>query len=137
MSGFVADASVTLAWCFSDEGTPLTTSLMTRAIEGESILVPPNWPTEVLNGVLRAKRRGRATEAQIAYFIQNLQSFEALIDRWQDLSLVDTIRGLAERHGLTAYDAAYLELALRSGSPLATLDGALLRAAAAEKVALI
>ena len=62
MPGFLADASVALAWCFSDEHTPFAIGMMARATEGESILVPPNWPTEVLNGVMRAKRRGRVTK---------------------------------------------------------------------------
>jgi hypothetical protein len=53
MHGFVADASVSLAWCFSDENTPFAAGMMARATEGESILVPPNWPTEAtLDGPL-------------------------------------------------------------------------------------
>jgi len=86
--------------------------------------------------VLKASRRGRVTEAEIQVFLRNLPSFEISIDRWRGLSLLNTVRELAQRHSLTAYDASYLELAIRSGFPLATRDGALLRAATIEGVAI-
>jgi predicted nucleic acid-binding protein len=136
MSGFVADASVTLAWCFADESTHFTKHLLDRLFAGEPVAVPACWPTEVLNGLLRAKRRGRVTESEIQFFLANLRLIDVRIDRWSGWPFLDTIQSLAEHHSLTAYDAAYLELAIRSGWPLATLDGALLRAATTENVAL-
>jgi len=136
MAGFVADASVTLAWCFSNEATPFTKHLLDRVFAGDPIAVPACWPTEVLNGLLRAKRRGRVSEAEIQFFLASLRLIDVRIERWPGWELLDTIRTLAERHSLTAYDAAYLELAIRSGWPIATLDGALVRASTSEKVAL-
>ena len=137
MSGFVADASVTLAWCFSNESTPFTMQLLDRVFAGERITVPAHWPIEVLNGLMRAKRRGRVTEAEIQYFLKNLRSFDLSIERGQGLSLLDNIRILADRYNLTAYDAAYLELALRSGLQLATLDDSLRMAATIEGIAVV
>jgi predicted nucleic acid-binding protein len=137
MSGFVADASVTLAWCFSNESTPFTMQLLDRVFAGERITVPAHWPIEVLNGLMRAKRRGRVTEAEIQYFLKNLRSFDLSIERGQGLSLLDNIRTLADRYNLTAYDAAYLELALRSGLQLATLDDSLRMAATIEGIAVV
>ena len=102
---------------------------------GEALLVPPHWPTEVSNGVLRAKRRGRVTESEVVYFLSNLRSFNVAIYIWEDLSLLHDVRRLAERHNLTAYDAAYLELAIRARLPLASLDATLITAATIENVA--
>ena len=135
MSGFVADASVTLAWCFGDEAAPFTDQLLDRVLAGEPIAVPACWPTEVLNGLLRAKRRGRVANEEIEFFLASLRLIDVRIDRWSGWPLLEAIQTLAERHSLTAYDAAYLELATRSGLPLATRDSALTRAATAEGVA--
>jgi predicted nucleic acid-binding protein len=135
MSGFVADASVTLAWCFSDEATLFTKHLQDRVLAGKPIAVPACWPTEILNGLLGAKRRGRVTEAEIQFFLASLRLIDIRVDRWSGLPLLESIQTLAERHSLTAYDAAYLELSIRSGLPLATRDGALVRAATTEGVA--
>jgi predicted nucleic acid-binding protein len=137
MPGFVADASVTLAWCFSDEATAFTGQLLDRAVAGEHLLVPAHWPVEILNGLMRAKRRGRVTEAEIQFFFDNLRSFDLSVDPPHDLAGLENVRACADRHGLTSYDAAYLELALRSGMPLATLDDALLKAAVAEAAAVV
>jgi predicted nucleic acid-binding protein len=137
MSGFITDACVTLAWCFADEATPFTDGLLDCLAEGEGVTVPPHWPTEVLNGLLKAQRRGRITETETQYFLKNLYSFNISVDSGRGLSLLDGIRRLAVRHSLTSYDAAYLDQALRSHLPLATLDGAQLKAAAMEGVAIV
>ena len=137
MPGFVADASIALAWCFADEATPFAAKMLDYATMGEHVAAPAHWPTEVLNGVMRAKRHGRVTEPEIQYFLKNLRSFNLSIDRGRGLSLLDDIRELADRYNLTAYDAAYLELALRSGLQLATLDDSLRMAATIEGVAVV
>jgi predicted nucleic acid-binding protein len=77
------------------------------------------------------------TEAEIQAFQSNLRSFDVLIDRWPGWPLLDRTQMLAERHSLTAYDAAYLELAIGAELPLAARDSALSRAAIAENVAFV
>ena len=136
MPGFVADASVTLAWCFSDEASPYTNGLLDRVFAGDTITVPAHWPVEV-NGPMKAGRRGRVTEGEIQYFLGNLRSFRLVIDPVRGLSLLQEVRELADRYELTAYDAAYLELAIRFSLQLATLDDKLRIAATLEGVAAV
>jgi len=137
MAAFIPDASVSLGWCFSDEATPYTESLLDRLTGGEEVAVPSHWPLEILNGIIHAKRKGRVTEQTVQWFLASLVSFHIVLDAGDGLLRFNAIRDLAERHRLTSYDAAYLELALRLNLPLATLDGALRKAAQAENVLLI
>ena len=137
MADFIPDASVSLAWCFADEATPYSEGLLGRLIAGEEAAVPPHWPLEILNGVLQGKRRGRVAEPDVQKLFTSLISFHIVLDAEHGFARLDAIRELAERHRLTSYDGAYLELAMRLGLPLATLDGDLRKAAQAEKVPLI
>jgi predicted nucleic acid-binding protein len=137
MAVFVADASVSLAWCFADEATPYTEALLDRLIAGEEVAVPSHWPLEVLNGLIQAKRRARVTEDIILRFPSSLLSFQIVIDAEPALSRLSAIREIAERNRLTSYDAAYLKLAIRLNLPLATLDRALQAAAKAENGSLV
>jgi predicted nucleic acid-binding protein len=137
MAVFIPDASVSLGWCFSDEATAYTESLLDRLIAGEEAAVPSHWPLEILNGIIQAKRKGRVTEQATLKFIASLTSFQIVVDAEHGVLQLAAIRDLAERHRLTSYDAAYLELSIRLRSPLATLDAALRRAAEAEGVQLI
>jgi predicted nucleic acid-binding protein len=137
MAVFIPDASVSLGGCFSDEDTPYTEALLDRLVDGEEVAVPPHWPLEILNGVIQAKRKGRVSEPAAQSFFASLFSFHIVIDAENGFLRLDAIRGLAERHRLTSYDAAYLELAMRLRLPLATLDEELRKAAQAENVPLI
>jgi len=137
MATFIPDASVSLGWCFSDETTPYTEALLDRLINGEEAAVPPHWPLEILNGVIQAKRKGRVTEPTVQRFFSSLISFHIVVDAERGFLELDAIRDLAERHRLTSYDAAYLELAIRLNLPLATLDAELRKAAQAEGVPLL
>lgn len=134
---FVLDASVALPWCFVDETTPFTLKLLHRAMAGEELLVPAHWPTEVLNALIQGKRRGRVTDDQIERFLDDLASFRITVEEEHALSHMSDLRLLAEKHRLTAYDAAYLGLAKRMGLPLATLDGEIIQAARVEGVPLV
>jgi predicted nucleic acid-binding protein len=111
MAAFVADASVCLAWCFPGESRPATEALLRRAEAGEEIAVPAHWPVEVLNAVIQGLKRGKISDAFATGFLARLFSFALAIDDSGGLSRMRDIRQLAERHRLTAYDAAYLELA--------------------------
>ena len=137
MAAFVVDASVCLAWCFPDESTPEAEALLQRLTNGEEIAVAAHWPLEVLNAAMQGVRRRRISARLAAGFLTRLASFRIQIDAYQDLYRIGAIRQLAERRQLTAYDAAYLELAMRLSLPLATLDAALRKAAEAEGVTLL
>jgi predicted nucleic acid-binding protein len=133
----VLDASVAMTFFLESRATAETDVLLERLFS-ERAAVPVFWPYEVANGVLKAARRDRpsetVTESQLALL-------EIMVARC-DLSSSDGVirersYALARRHRLSSYDAAYLELAVRLALPLATLDRALIRAAAAEGVAVL
>ena len=128
---FVIDASATLPWRFADESTPWSEALLDRVEAGEEVLVPAHWPLEVLNGLLVARRKGRVSDAQVSEFIEDLAALPIRVVPDADPAQWPTILSLAQQHRLTAYDAAYLDLAQRTGLPLATLDGDLRKAAVA------
>jgi predicted nucleic acid-binding protein len=125
---FVVDASVTLAWCFRDEQNAYA-HRMFRRLDDDPAVVPGVWLLEVANGLLVAERRGRISRADVAEVRGVL---EDLPITWQEMSFdlaLGPVLDIGRAQGLTAYDAAYLELAMREGLPLATQDEAL-RAAA-------
>jgi len=118
---FVLDSSVSLAWCFEDERTDATDNLMERVVD-QGASAPSLWPLEVLNGLVVAERRRRIDAERCRRFAGFLRDLPVAIDAESaDRAWSDTY-ALAERFGLTIYDAAYLELARRLGVPLATLD---------------
>jgi predicted nucleic acid-binding protein len=136
MPGFVADASATLAWCFEDEATPATEALLERVRAGEIAVVPAHWPTEVMNGLVMGVRRGRIDPERVARFARDLAALPIRIEPPHARAGWDAVVRVATQYQLTVYDAAYLELAERTGLPLATLDGELRKAALAAGVAL-
>lgn len=137
MPGFVADASAALPWCFAEEATPWTEALLDRLQGGEEALVPAHWPTEVMNGLVMAVRRNRIDLDRVARFAGDLSSLPIRIQPPHAPAAWNAVIQVATRHKLTIYDAAYLELAQRTGLPLATLDGDLRKAALAERAALV
>lgn len=124
MPAFVLDASVALAWCFSDEATPEFWHLLER-LHQESAIVPQLWLLEVGNVLIQAERRGRITEARITEFLALLTTLDIEADNETSLRAGREIIALSRTHTLTTYDSAYLELAMRLGLPLATKDKAL------------
>jgi predicted nucleic acid-binding protein len=132
MAVFVADASVALAWCFEDEGSGFADELLHRLRQGDRIVVPAHWPTEILNGLLVASRRKRIKPEQPVLFWDELSRLPIQTEPPLDATQAKTVIALSEKHGLTAYDAAYLELAHRRQLPLGTLDTDLRRAAQSE-----
>jgi predicted nucleic acid-binding protein len=137
MPSFVIDASATLPWRFEDEATPWTEALLDRIESGEEVLVPAHWPLEVVNTLLMGRRRGRITSQQLNEFIGDLAALPIRLEPPPNPVQWPAIVTLAEQYRLSAYDAAYLELAQRVGLPLATLDGDLRKAAQAEGAALV
>jgi predicted nucleic acid-binding protein len=124
MPAFVLDVSIALSWCFSDEATPETWQLLER-LEQESAIVPELWLLEVGNVLVNAERRGRITEARVTEFLELLAALDIEVDNETSLRAGREIVSLARSHRLTTYDAAYLELAMRLGLPLASKDDAL------------
>lgn len=125
----VIDASVTVAWCFEAEKTPYTEEILKRIYRGAEAIVPSLWSFEVVNALLQAERRKRITAAQATVFLKQLENVNLTIDSAPLPRVFEWIFLEARQQNLTAYDAAYLELALRRDLPLATLDDNLKRAA--------
>jgi predicted nucleic acid-binding protein len=132
---FVLDASVALSWCFEDEGGDYALEVL-DALRTEEAVVPTLWTLEVSNGLLVAERRGRIDSATATKFTLLLLSLPLAVDPAERGRAFAVTRRLARTHGLTSYDAAYLELGLRLGVPMATLDVTLAAAAEAEGVPL-
>ena len=128
--GFVLDCSITMAWCFDDEATPYTDSVRDSLPDSRAV-VPTLWPVEVANAVIVGERRKRLDEARSRHFLTLLTSLPITTDDETAVRAWADTMHLARAHGLSAYDAAYLELAMRLGLPLATLDGKLIAAAKA------
>jgi predicted nucleic acid-binding protein len=118
---------------FPDETSAIADLAFDR-LDGAAAIVPALWWFEVRNLLLVNERRGRLGAAGTAEFLADLGRLPIDSDRDPGSGAV---LGLARAHGLTVYDAAYLELALRADAPLATLDQQLVRAARAAKVALL
>lgn len=133
---FVVDNSVALAWCFEDEQTDAIAALLDRVTKTGGI-APQLWPLEATNGLLMAERRGRITVDQRRRLASFLQALPISIDDETASRVWTTTAQLAEQHRLTAYDAAYLELAQRLSLPLATYDKPLMVAAQNAGVALL
>jgi predicted nucleic acid-binding protein len=130
---FVLDCSVTLAWFFADELSAYADAVLLR-LPSAAAAVPALWHLEVANGMVQGENRRRSTLAQAARFAEFLSPLPIIVDgdtmtrAWSDTLHV------GRTFNLSAYDAAYLELALRRGLPLAAGDGRLKEAAAAAGV---
>lgn len=130
---FVLDASVALAWCFADEGGDYPARVL-EALRGSEAVVASLWTLEVANGLLAAERRARIEPQEVTRAARLLMALPIAVDPVErGRALTGTFR-LARSRDLTTYDAAYLEVAVRLGLPLATLDADLRLAAEAEGV---
>ncbi|MGA7743837.1 MAG: type II toxin-antitoxin system VapC family toxin [Polyangia bacterium] len=125
---FVLDCSATLPWLFASEATPATNRLLDQLSRGAKAWVPTLWHLEVGNVLLGAQRRGRMDKAGIEKFFASLAVYDIEVDSETAALAWSKTFALGEAFGLTMYDAAYLELALRRGVPLASLDGTLVAA---------
>lgn len=125
----VLDASVALSWCFEDE-TSADLDAIGHRVVARGALVPTLWRLEVANGLEVAGRRGRIAAPDIAARLDWLGALPIDEDAETSKRAWREILALAQLEGLTLYDAAYLELAIRAGLPLATADRRLARAAA-------
>ena len=127
MAAVVIDASLASAWCFPDEQTAYTRAVF-QAVSSSAVdtVAPGLWAYEIRNSILMALRRGRISEPDSA---QLLASLNELNVRLSEPASYDDVFSLAQEHGLTVYDAAYLDLAIQERLTLASLDGQLVRTA--------
>lgn len=122
------DASAILTLAFEDEDQSCGQRVLDAVEAGANIIVPSLWPIEVGNGLLVAERRGRLKADALARFVALLKGLSISIDQRSFPYTMETTLPLARKHNLTVYDAAYLELSLREGIPLASTDGRLVEA---------
>ena len=128
---FVVDASVSAAWFLPDESTPFTEAAL-RATATIEVWVPALWQLEITNMLLSAQRRKRIDDAKRRELTLAAAALRVRVDR-EPVGMAE-LSDLAAAYALTAYDAAYLELALRRRLPMATLDDQLAEAMAAAGV---
>ena len=127
MNRFVIDSSVVMAWCFEDETDKYADSVLDLLADSEAI-VPSIWPFEIANVLLVAERRKRLTAAASLQFIKMLDELPITVDHESSDRAFSEILFIGRQQGLSSYDAAYLELAMREGTPLATRDEKLRKA---------
>ncbi len=131
--GIVIDCSVAMSWCFLDEDDDYARTVL-RALAGVQACVPTLWCLEVANALLVGERRNRLTRAASSRFLGLLDALPLRVERHGEHPATREVLHLGRLHGISAYDAAYLELAIRLGVPLATLDAELREAAAAARI---
>jgi len=124
----VIDASVALSWCFDDEATSETDAIA-HEISKTGAFVPSLFHLEISNVLLHAERRGRIAIADVTQRLELISKLPLEVDHQTPSRAANQILTLARAEKLTVYDAAYLELAIRKGSTLATKDRQLAAAA--------
>ena len=137
MSRFVLDASVVLTWCFPDENAAMAQHVADMFKQGDAAIAPSFWPHEVLNALLAGEKRKRISKELVGSFLDDLATLPIFLEQFPVTTVFDRVQQLSRAHGLTAYDAAYLDLARVSGLPLATLDEDLARACKKARVRLV
>ncbi len=119
--GLIIDCSITMAWCFADEATVETARVQDRLI-AQAAVVPAHWFLEVVNVLVMAERRQRIAAADAVNFLHLLAALDIQTDHDTSARAFEHLPPLCRAHGLTSYDAAYLDLAVRRRLPLASLD---------------
>ncbi len=125
---FVIDISIVMTWCFQDEFSPFADAVLTSLV-GAVAVVPAIWPLEVVNVLLVAERQERLRESDSVRFISLLSQLPIVVERTWPEKMMKDLLALGRASSLSSYDAAYLDLAMRQGLPIATLDSKLLEAA--------
>ncbi|MFN8638027.1 MAG: type II toxin-antitoxin system VapC family toxin [Dehalococcoidia bacterium] len=131
---YVLDASAAAAFVLPDE---VPSDDLAASLANDDAIVPANWPAEVVNTVLSARRSRRIGAEECAALLASIAGFAVALEPPSMERTAGPVATLAQERALTVYDAAYLELAIRRGVPLATLDAALARAAREASIAVI
>lgn len=131
---FVVDNSVVVGWCFQSQATAYTDKVLDM-LPDETAHAPGLWVLEFSNILRKAIKAGKIDDARARKLIDMVSALPLSID-YTPATVADNLN-LATRHGLTSYDAAYLELAIRLKLPIAANDGALRDAAVRAGVGLV
>jgi len=132
LTPIVIDNSIVLCWCLTDESDPMADKAMRRVVD-DGAVVPGIWWYELRNALIVSERRGRLHAADTVAILTDLEEMSISVDQEHDDVM---ILSLARQHALSVYDAAYIEVALRRGLPIASLDRRLGQAATARHIAL-
>jgi predicted nucleic acid-binding protein len=124
---FVVDNSVVMSWCFKDETNNYADTVLDRLTESAAV-VPSIWPLEVVNVLLVAERQKRLSESDSIRFLTLLSQLPIVVE-YERPEMMKELLALARSNNLSSYDASYLDLAMRKGIPIATLDNKLIEAA--------
>ena len=127
--GFIADSSVGVAWAVNSQASQATDELLERVAAGALLVVPALWPFEIANSLLVLLRRKKILAEDRERALSALARLPLAVDDDGPRLAFGKISELAADHGLSVYDAAYLELAIRRKLPLASRDHALCKAA--------
>jgi predicted nucleic acid-binding protein len=125
---FVVDNSIVMSWCFQDEANDYADAVLNSLTDAAAI-VPSIWPLEVLNVLLVAERQQRLQQKDSARFLALLSQLPIMVDQSRLEGRMGELLVLGRANQLSSYDASYLELAMRQGVPIATLDQKLMAAA--------
>jgi predicted nucleic acid-binding protein len=138
VTSFVLDNSVAMRWCFDSGNHAYADHVLEMLVaDAGEAFVPVIWRYEVSSVLARAQKTGLLTAERVDDFLANLEALDIAVDISGIGRILTDVHRLAVSHHLTSYDAAYLELALREGLPLATLDEELLIACGAAGVSLV
>ena len=127
-TAIVIDASMAMSWCFLDEATPATRKLFDGMVEASAV-VPAWWYIEITNVLYLAEKSRRIPAHRVVEFIATIDDLRVEIDHEGPQRAFSHILPLCRAHGLTSYDAIYLDLAQLRKLPLGTLDEPLRKAA--------
>jgi predicted nucleic acid-binding protein len=124
---FVVDNSVVMSWCFKDETNQYADAILDCLSEATAF-VPSIWPLEVVNVLLVAERKKRLSQADSVRFITLLSQLPIVVEHERPERRMTDLLALARSNNLSSYDASYLDLSMRKGIPIATLDTRLITA---------
>ena len=125
---FVIDNSVVMSWCFKDEISQYADAILDH-LQESTAFVPSIWPLEVVNVLLVAERKKRLRQADSVRFITLLSQLPIIVEYERTKKIMKDLLTLARANNLSSYDASYLDLSMRKGLPIATIDTRLIGAA--------
>ena len=136
MTPWIVDASLAMTWYLADEVDWEYGLCVLDCLDDREIRVPALFVYELSNALVTAHRRNRITAEDLNWAFKDISTLKIAIDPALQTS-PSRLSTLALKYGLTCYDAAYLDLGLRTGFPIATLDKALIRAMQVARVDLV
>ena len=133
---FVIDNSVVMSWCFKDEISQYADGVL-DLLQESTAFVPSIWPLEVVNVLIVAERKKRLRQADSIRFMTLLSQLPIIVEYERTGTIMNDLLVLARANNLSSYDASYLDLSMRRGLPIATMDTRLIKAAKKSNVPVI